>query len=1099
MLFCVFYKMLLLIGLVQKVRKDFQEKAYFLNIQLKIKLFLNHNSKPNHQTMRTLLLLFFTIFILDSCIAQKTTTQIPTNPFNPDLYKGLKWRNIGPFRGGRSVTATGVRQNPMVYYFGGTGGGIWKTEDAGISWKNISDGQLKTGSVGFISVAESDPNVLYVGMGEHPVRGVMTSHGDGVYKSTDAGKTWKNVGLEKTRHIAAVRIHPQNPEIVYVAAQGAVNGSNEDRGIYRTTDGGKTWQKVFYVDANTGCADLSMDMTNPRILYATMWQHRRYPWKVESGGTGSALYKSVDGGDTWTKMTEGLPKNIGKSAITVSRANPNRVYANIESEGDKAGVYRSDDAGKTWMQSSKQRLTVARAWYYIEIFADPINPDLVYVMNAPFLKSIDGGRTFAPVKVPHGDNHDLWINPTNNQIMINANDGGANISFNGGASWSSQQNQPTAQFYRVITDNQFPYKVYGGQQDNSSLGTVSRTNGAGIDWQDWFTGPGCESAYIAFDNPNDPQVIYGGCYQGNIEVFDVKTGITKDVMAYPHIGLSVTPKTQKYRFNWNAPIVASPFKNGTIYHGGNVVLKSSDNGQNWQVISGDLTRNDKAKQEDGGGPYTNEGAGGEVYNTIAYMAVSPHKEGVLYTGSDCGLVHLTQDDGKTWTNITPKELDECLINSIEVSPHDPATAYIVATKYKFNDFTPLIFVTKDFGKTWKKITQGIDNENFARVVREDPKHKGLLYCGAELGFYISYNQGENWQKLQLNLPIVPINDLIIHDNDLIAATAGRAFWILDDLAVLQQSENLQNENKAKIYQPKNTVRFDAQTPPEPIPGLGQNPMNGVILDYFLPKDLDSSKVVLQILDNQGNIIRTYDNQKDKNYVKYEGGPAEKPVIPTKKGINRFAWDMRKEGVAGISKVFVNGDYRGSLVAPNTFKVRLITEKDTSMAEAIIIADPRLKATKADFEAQQTMLNHIESQVQDIHSSVNRMRKVKSQIESITALLKDNKNMTALLDTGKAVLKKITLWEENLISTKQETFQDVVNFENRLNAEFLDLKTRVDVHDPRPTTGAATRLSDLTKEWETHKTALDKLINIDVAKFNEMYKQKAIPALIVPEK
>jgi photosystem II stability/assembly factor-like uncharacterized protein len=1048
--------------------------------------------------MRIFLLLFFAIFILESCIAQKNTTQT-ISVFNPDLYKGLKWRNIGPFRGGRSVTATGVRQNPMVYYFGGTGGGIWKTEDAGISWKNISDGQLKTGSVGFISVAESDPNVLYVGMGEHPVRGVMTSHGDGVYKSTDAGKTWKNIGLEKTRHIAAVRIHPQNPDVVYVAAQGAVNGANEDRGIYRTTDGGKTWQKVFYVDVNTGCADLSMDMTNPRILYATMWQHRRYPWKVESGGVGSALYKSIDGGDTWTKMTEGLPKNIGKSAISVSRANPNRVYANIESEGDKGGVYRSDDAGKTWMQSSKQRLTVARAWYYIEIFADPINPDLVYVMNAPFLKSIDGGRTFAPVKVPHGDNHDLWINPTNNQMMINANDGGANISFNGGASWSSQQNQPTAQFYRVITDNQFPYKVYGGQQDNSSLGTVSRTNGPGIDWKDWFTGPGCESAYIAFDNPNDPQVIYGGCYQGNIEVFDVKTGITKDVMAYPHIGLSVTPKTQKYRFNWNAPIVASPFKNGTIYHGGNVVLKSSDNGQNWQVISGDLTRNDKAKQEDGGGPYTNEGAGGEVYNTLAYIAVSPHKEGVLYTGSDCGLVHLTQDDGKTWTNITPKELDECLINSIEVSSHDPATAYIVATKYKFNDFTPLIFVTKDFGKTWRKITQGIDNESFARVVREDPKHKGLLYCGTELGFYISYNQGENWQKLQLNLPIVPINDLIIHDNDLIAATAGRAFWILDDLAVLQQSENLQNESKAKIYQPKNTVRFDAQTPPEPIPGLGQNPMNGVILDYFLPKDMDSSKVVLQILDNQGNIIRNYDNQKDKSYVKYEGGPAEKPVIPAKKGINRFAWDMRKEGVAAISKVFVNGDYRGSLVAPNTYKVRLIAEKDTSMAEATIIADPRLKATKSDFEAQQTMLNTIESQVQDIHSSVNRMRKVKSQIESITTLLKDNKNMTALLDTGKAVLKKIMLWEENLISTKQETFQDVVNFGNRLNAEFLDLKTRVDVHDPRPTTGAVTRLSDLTKEWEMHKAALNKLINIDVAIFNEMYKQMAIPALIVPEK
>jgi photosystem II stability/assembly factor-like uncharacterized protein len=1050
--------------------------------------------------MKKTLSLFLTLFCFFSIsFAQKVSTQTTTNTFNPDLYKGLKWRNIGPFRGGRSVTATGVKQNPMTYYFGSTGGGIWKTEDAGISWKNISDGQLKTGSVGVITVAESDPNVLYVGMGEHPVRGMMTSHGDGIYKSTDAGKTWKNLGLEKTKHIAAVRIHPNNSDVVYVAAQGALHGPNEDRGIYRTTDGGKSWQKIFFVDANTGCADLSMDMTNPRILYAAMWQHRRYPWKVESGGAGCALYKSVDGGDTWIKMTEGLPKNIGKAAVSVSRANPNRVYANIEAEGDKAGVYRSDDAGKTWTQSSKQRITITRAWYYIEIFADPVNADLVYIMNAPFLKSSDGGRSFAPVRVPHGDNHDLWINPTNNQTMINANDGGANISFNGGASWSSQNNQPTAQFYRVITDNRFPYYVYGGQQDNSSLGTVSRTNAAGIERQDWFTGPGCESAYIAFDNPNDPQVIYGGCYQGNIEVFDTKTGITKDVMAYPNIGLAVTPKLQKYRFNWNSPIMASPFKNGTIYHGGNVVLKSSDNGQNWQVISGDLTRNDKNKQEDGGGPYTNEGAGGEVYNTLAYIAVSPHKEGVLYTGSDCGLVHLTQDDGKTWQNITPKDLDECLIHSIEVSPHDPATAYIVATKYRFNDFTPLIYVSKDYGKSWKKITQGIEAESFAKVVREDPKRKGLLYCGTELGFYTSHNQGENWQKLQLNLPVVPITDLIVHDNDLVASTAGRAFWILDDLSALQQSENLLTETKAKVYNPKATVKFDTQTPPEPVPGIGQNPMNGVIVDYFLPKDMDSSNVVLQILDNQGNIIRTYDNKKDLTFQKYEGGPTEKAVIPSKKGINRFAWDMRREGIAGISKVFVNGDYRGSLVAPNTFKIRLIAEKDTSMTEASIIADPRLKATKADFDAQQAMLAKIEVQTKDIHNSVNRMRKVKSQIENINALLKDNKEMVVLVDTGKAVLKKITAWEENLITPKQETFQDVINFYNRLNAELLDLKNRVDVHDPRPTAGATTRLNDLTKEWEMHKATLDKLINVEVAKFNEMYKQKAIPALIVPER
>ena len=703
------------------------------------------------------------------------------------------------------------------------------------------------------------------------------------------------------------------------------------------------------------------------------------------------------------------------------------------------------------------------------------------------------------MRVPHGDNHDLWINPNNNQTMINANDGGANISFNGGASWSSQQNQPTAQFYRVITDNKFPYFVYGGQQDNSSMAVASRNTEGGLGWQDWFVGPGCESAYIAFDNPNDPQVIYGGCYQGNIEVFDTKTGITKDVMAYPHIGLAVKPKEQKYRFNWNAPIVASPFKNGTIYHGANIVLKSSDNGQTWQELSEDLTRNDKTKQEDGGRPFTNEGAGGEVYNTLAYIAVSPHKEGVLWTGSDCGLVHVTQDDGKTWENVTPKDLEESLINSIEVSPHDPATAYIVATKYKFNDFTPLIYLTKDFGKTWKKITQGIGNEDFARVVREDPKHKGLLYCGAETGFYISYNQGENWQKLQLNLPVVPVTDLVIHDNDLVASTAGRAFWILDDLAVLQQSDNLQTATKAQVFKPKNTVRFDANASPEPIPGMGQNPMTGVIIDYFLPKDMDSATVSLQIMDNQGNIIRTLDNQKDKSFMPYDGSPAPKLVIPSKKGINRIAWDMRKEGVAGINKVFVNGDYRGSLVAPNTYTIKLMADTEGSITETTIIPDPRLKATKADYDAQQSILNKIDDNVKAVHNSVIRMRKVKTQIESVMGILKDNKDQTALLDTAKAVLSKINAWENNLITVKQETFQDVINFNNRLNAELLDLKKRVDAHDPRPTAGTMARFTDLSKEWQTNKAVLDNLINVEVAKFNDMYKKAALPALIVPER
>ena len=736
---------------------------------------------------------------------RKKKTEAPILKLTDSLFHGLKWRNIGPFRGGRSVASTGVIGQPHTYYMGSTGGGVFKTTDDGITWKNVSDNFFKTGSVGAIAVSESDTNIVIAGMGEHAARGVMTSMGDGVYKSMDAGKTWTHLGLEKTRHISDVIIHPTNPDIIYVAAQGAQYAPTNERGIYRSVDGGKTWKQILFINTNTGASSLSMDMTNPRILYASMWQHRRYPWIIESGGEHSGLYKSTDGGDTWTKMKAGLPKDFGKSGISVSRANPERVFAVIEAAGKKGGVYRSDDAGKKWKQVNSDRVNIARSWYYMEIFADPQNENVVYVLNAPVMKSIDGGKSFFNIPVPHGDNHHLWINPHDNNNLINSNDGGANISFNGGKSWSTQQNQATAQFYRVITDNLVPYNVYGGQQDNSAIAIASRTNDGGIDWKDWYSVAGGESAFIAFD-PDNPETVYGGTYQGNISKWTKSSRAQKSIKEYPELGLSIAPKDSKYRYNWNAPIISSPHNRKTIYHAGNVVFKTIDGGTSWTTISPDLTKNEKDKHGPGGGPYTNEAAGGENYNTLTALVESQHQEGLLYAGSDDGLLHITKNGGTSWENITPRGISDGIINSIEVSEHDPAVAYVVVMRYKSLDLSSYIFKTSDYGKSWKKIVNGLDDPNgFARVVRADKKRKGLLYAGTETGLYISNDDGKHWQRLNLNLPVVAINDLIIQDNDLVAATSGRGFWILDDLGVLQ---NMTAAHKAvQLFKPKASYRI----------------------------------------------------------------------------------------------------------------------------------------------------------------------------------------------------------------------------------------------------------------------------------------------------
>ncbi len=1029
--------------------------------------------------------------------AQKRKTKTTAAPFEvqDSLYHGLKWRNIGPFRGGRSVASSGVVGQPMTYYMGSTGGGIWKTTDDGISWKNISDKFLKTGTVGAIAVSESNPNIVIAGMGEHAARGVMTSMGDGVYKSSDAGKTWKHIGLSKTRHISDVVIHPTNPDIIFVGAQGAQYGPSEDRGIYRSEDGGANWEKVLFINTTTGASSLSMDMKNPLILYAAVWEHNRLPWTMQSGGKNSGLYKSTDGGTTWDKLKEGLPEEFGKAGISVSRANPERVFAILEAEGKKGGVYRSDDAGKKWTQVNKDRINIARSWYYMEIFADPQDENLVYVCNAPVTKSIDGGKTFSRVPTPHGDNHHLWINPQDNRKMINSNDGGANVSNNGGKSWSTQQNQPTSQFYRVITDNLVPYNIYGGQQDNSAIAIASRTNDQGIDWKDWYSVAGCESAYLAFD-PDNPEIVFGGCYQGIIEKWVRASREGKPIKEYPELALGNAPESFKFRYNWNAPIISSPHDRNTIYHAGNVVFKTTDAGINWSVISPDLTRNDKNKQGPGGGPYTNEAAGGENYNTLMYLVESPHEKGVLWAGSDDGLIHITKDGGENWENVTPEGMTEGIINSIEVSPHSAATAYAVVMRYKFMDLKPYIFKTTDYGKTWSKIVRGLTDEHtFVRVVREDPKRKGLLYAGTETGLYISFNDGLNWQPFQLNLPVVPINDLTIQDNDLVAATAGRSFWILDDLGAIQNTSV--NNTSLSIFKPKETYLLFGGSSDKPVPGLGQNPKQGVTFDYYLNEDSDSLNLELQVLQN-GKVIRTLTNKNQKDFKSWPGGPSKPAVLPSKKGYNRFTWDFRKETLPAVDKVFVYGNYSGSHVAPGNYVLRLSLEDKVAETEVNILPNPKIKASKSDFDEQQSVLDQIENTIKDIHESVTKMRSAKKQLKTYEELLEENEIAADLLEKGKQLIKRIDDWEQNLIQPNQKTFQDVINYNNQLNAQLMHLKGFVDSSDPRVTQGAKQRLADLLNDWKTFEDEKKAIVNTEMATYNKMYTDLGLPALILKE-
>ena len=1041
---------------------------------------------------RTLRLSFLALVLIglpEPAQAQETEPVV-----DPSIFQSMQWRSIGPFRGGRSVASAGVASDPMTYYMGTVGGGVWKTTDAGVTWDNVSDGQLGTSSVGAIAVAESDPNVVYVGMGEHAIRGVMTSHGDGLYRSTDAGRTWTHVGLDRTRAISRIRVHPRNPDLVYVAAQGAPYGANAERGLYRSQDGGETWEHILYVDENSGASDLSMDMSNPRILYAAFWQHRRLPWQVQSGGPGSGLWKSTDAGDTWSRIEEGLPDVIGKTSIDVSRANPDRVFAIVEADPD-GGIFRSDDQGQSWQLVSDNWSARARAWYYIEIFADPLDEETVYVLNAPMMRSIDGGRNFTVVRVPHGDTHDLWMNPHDSETMINANDGGANVSFNGGASWSTQQNQPTAQFYRVNVDNRFPYYVYGGQQDNSSVAIASMGNG-GITRKDWYAVGGCESAYTAFD-PDDPRFVYAGCYMGIISEFDHQTGGSRDVGVYPVLPAALQGREMKYRYNWNAPIIASPHDYRAIYHASNHLVRTRDRGMTWREISPDLTRDDDAKQGYGGGPITNEGAGGEIYGTIYYVVESPHEQGTIWTGSDDGLIHISRDDGATWTDVTPDGLDEGQINAIEVSPHDPASVYVAYTRYKFNDFTPHVLVTTDYGESWDDRTEGIAEEAWAKVVREDPVRPGLLYLGTETGIYVSWDTGEHWQSLQLDLPNTPVNDLVVQrrENDLVAATSGRSFWILDDLTPLQHAMDV-DAGESYLLPPRHAYRLASGGGRGGGPGgpgnVGRNPPNGAVLDFYLSEEpAEGDTVDIEILTSAGDVIRTYSTHPDD-----DSSPGAEPMSVSG-GHNRVVWNLRHEQIPNIPGAYVFGSLAGRRVVPGDYQVRL-TAGDVTMTRPLEVRmDPRVDAPLAEYIEQDAFVADVAAELTDIHRAAMDVNDVNEQIGTLLGRIEGREGADAVVEAAADLTAELETVADSLYQAQVVDGQTVINFPSRLKFQYVWLHGNADGAEAGVTRGSHDVLGDLRVRWTQHRTTVLDLLGPRLDAFNDLLGLYGFGAIIAP--
>ena len=1057
--------------------------------------------------MKSLLSVLLTLSIINSVYSQKRSIQKNIQSYNKELYSSIKYRLVGPFRGGRAGTISGVINNQNLYYMGTAGGGVWKTEDAGNTWEPISDGYYG-GSIGALAVSESDPNIIYVGEGEQTLRGNVSS-GMGMWKSLDAGETWEYIGLPKSEHISRIRIHPKNPNVVYVGVIGNLWKPNNERGLYKTIDGGKSWSKILFVSDKAGVGDIILDPNNSRIIYASTWEMKRNGYRMDSGGPDSKVFRSYDEGETWEDISEfnGLPSfPWGIVGIAISPVNSKRIWMMIEA--DEGGVYRSDDGGNNWKKINSNRALRQRAWYYTRIYADTQNEDKVYVLNVSYGVSTDGGKTFTLKNAPHGDHHDLWIDPYNNMRLAIADDGGGQISNDGGDNWTTYFNQPTAQFYRVTTDNAFPYRIYGAQQDNSTIRINHRTSSSSITERDWEPTAGGESAHLAPD-PKNNDIVFGGTYKGYMMMKDHSNGQNRSVNIWPDNPAGSGAEVMKYRFNWNFPILFSPNDPNKLYAGSNYLHLSINGGQSWQTISGDLTRNIPETIKSSGGPITQDNTGAEFYANIFAIAESELEEGVIWTGSDDGLIHVTKDGGKTWENVTPPSNISPrlnMINCIDVSPFEKGKVYVAATSYKFGDYTPYLYKTDNYGKTWELITNGIPENYYTRALRSDKKRPGLLYSGTEWGMFISFDDGENWSNFQLNLPITSIRDIHVKENDLILATHGRSFWMIDDLTPLHQLNEKNKDSNVILFKPDLSYRM-AQSGGWRKPNtllVGENHPNGVIINYYLKNyNSDSDFLKIEILNKDGSVIRSFTNNVEKmmdsidenpvlsnsNDIDYALASSNLKTIMPKSGGNRLIWDMRYPGFTSFDgMVFYSSPNTGPKVTPGKYDVVLTYNNETFKREFEIVKDPRVKITQDDYEKQLSFLLRVRDEVSKANQIIIDIRKIKNDLDFLLQKVKGKDQIIQLIIKYK---KELDVIENNIHMTKNQSRQDPLNYGIRINNRIAFLLADSQRGDYPPTNQSLKFFESIKEELNIEISNFKKVLNTYTMQINNMIEDNAI--------